>query len=442
MQNFQYQGFDQTGASQSGTVEAENANEAVKKLAARGLIIQSVVPVNSAIRSPVENPISQASKIPPVQTTRPESATSVRINSVIKGNNQAKLMPIYTGLFRDSDLFILTSQMASVLRSGISPHEMCRHLSQRASLTPQAREAMSKLANLTAEGRPLSEAMTAYPDIFPPGLIGAVRAGEEGGYLPLAIENSSLQIQESSKLRKQGKFVIAAFWSVVLCLPVLGIFLPAVDMMLKRMFRDGATTGGLETLGHGTLSALLGPAGIIFVAMILIWIFSPWLFGRTNLLPLRHKLAATIPPISSFVGFESSQVFAFHVERLSSAGIAPYNAWQLAVEAIPNVEIQSRLRHVGHPNETTKISDLLHQTKVFPYEMIQMVETGEYTGSVPNAMQQVRAMTEAEAKRTLGLIKVKFWLWIGLSVFCGNCLIMAIFYRGFYDSVFRHVLEQ
>ena len=65
MQNFQYQGFDQSGISQSGTVEADNANEAVKKLAARGLIIQSVVPVNSAIRSPAEN------RSPPSPPRRP-----------------------------------------------------------------------------------------------------------------------------------------------------------------------------------------------------------------------------------------------------------------------------------------------------------------------------------------------------------------------------------
>lgn len=414
---------------QSGTLNAASANDAVLLLSRQGLNLQSL----NAVAAPVGRGVQQII----LDSQSPTSHSSVA--GTVPHANPPKPQSRLTGFFKDHDQWMLMAQFGTLLRSGYNPHDMLRELAQRQSLKRKVREALQDMSIWTGHGLPLSDAMAAFPEIFPPGAVGSVRAGEHGGYLAEACLHTSEQIQQSWRLRRTFAWTVLAIWSTLLMIPFIPIMKRGSDA-LATSIDGGPDQNFLDIYLHGIGSAFLGVGGVMLVLFLAVWLLGPYITGRRTFLRFRHGLAAHLPLIRHRTRLESARELSFHLERLSEAGNSPLRSFQLAAEAIPNVVHRDLLAAAARNRpENVPYAALIPPNWISPNYM-NLIQTGEMTGTTPQAFEQVRRLSESEQKNYEGFLKVKAWVWVILFSFGAGAVVFAVMYRQFYDSMFKAIL--
>lgn len=428
MPHFDYQGFDQAGQTRTGVIEAGTANDAVGMLAKMGLRVQKVTRVEMGIQS------FSVSAPPVQQNQRPVPAVSK------KPTFGGSIGTQETMFLRDSQLFIFFSQLANLFRSGIAPVQAMEEMGKRHSIRPFAREACLDIAKLVSNGETLANSLERYPDLFPPGAVGAVRAGETGGYLPMACQTFAENQQNNAKFRGIFKFLAIAIWSTLLSIPLFQAMMGGVSRLMDTINNQKSHLD--EYLG-GIREGIFGVWGIAMLIFALIAIFGWRISGRRQFLDLRHKLAARIwggPRRRSRM--DSLLNLGFHLKALSRAGLPPARVYALAADAVPNRWYAEELKKLlAGSNESTKLSTILRQSPIVPEEHVQMIETGELTGTVETTIDAMISMAEGERRTTENYLKFKAFIWVALVTIGSAALFYGFFSRGFFDKAWDAVFE-
>lgn len=417
MPQFRYRALNSQGQELVGTMDAVDANAAVLALSGQGLRLK-MIEESAAFVAPL---------VQPVQINRP---TVQKMAPTAKGPRfgiQDSARSTY-----NERLFIF-AQLAGLLRTGISPADALHTILSRSS-GGRFSEQFDTMARMTGEGMSLADAMAHFPNMFTKGIVGAVRAGEQGGYLPDACQTISEQ-------QKQTRTVFWYFFGVLLFFPILMIGLfgaLAVAAGINKgidAVRDGVEGDAVQT---GILESIKGPVGIALIAFFLVLGLSYWIGKNVSLRPWRHRMGLAVPPFRWRAYNENLAHFSFHLGRLAKSGLSPFASWRLAAEAVPNEAYAKRLEGIAeHLNENTKLSELLYRSKVFPRETAQFVETGELTGDLPKALDQVMELGRQREKLATAYIGVKAGCWTAMIFFVGPSIAVAIVLLTYYRGVFR-----
>lgn len=442
MPHYQYKGFDQQGHTKTGVIEAVSANEAVGLVARMGVRVQNVTPFE--LTRPVSNVVTEGPLLGTATGAMAVASGSARVETPAgKAQYGGTMGQQETMFLRDQDLFIFFAQLANLLRSGISATEAMTELGRRQSVKPFVQRACTEIAKMTSNGMSLADAMEKYPSIFPPGAIGGVRAGEYGGYLPMACEVFSQNQQTAYKIRLWLFWVGLAIWTcVVLPIPFFNVAMNGTQRLMDTINNQKAP---LQEFFGGLGSGLVGVWGILGLAMIPL-MFVGWRWtGRPQYLMLRHKLAATVwgSPKKRAMA-DSLQMFGYHMEALSRAGISPQKIFTLSADAVPNRYVAESLKRVvPGSDEKTKLSTLLYQAEMFPQEYTPLIETGELTGTTESAIGSIVKQSGDDRKFAENWLRFKSFIWIGLIILGSSALFFGFFTRGFYnqawDAVFQDV---
>ncbi|MBI3721996.1 MAG: type II secretion system F family protein, partial [Fimbriimonas ginsengisoli] len=222
MPHFKFKAFDNAGRDHEGTLEAADAREAAAHLVAQGLkvrLLQEAAPAPQfqlgpapAQPAPKQRPTPQAPAVRPFRPTpqapspqppgpgapAPSTKASVASSPVIR-----------TPRGSDKDRFFLFSQTAAALRAGINPAEFFSNMAPR--VPPRFRGSMSALSAAAAEGTAISAVLAQYPNLYPSSVVGLVRAGEQGGFLPEACDTVARAAQRARAGLKAPHRPIAVF---------------------------------------------------------------------------------------------------------------------------------------------------------------------------------------------------------------------------------------
>ena len=353
MPQFRYRALNSQGHELEGTLSATDANAAVTQLSRQGLRLKSIE------ESVARTPQPSIGHFPQTAPSMPASVSAPR---------QAPAAPRWglrsspRSTYSERQFFFV--QLAGLLRTGISPTDSLNTILSRSS-GGRFREQFVEMAKMTAEGGSLSDAMAAYPNMFTKGQVGATRAGEQGGYLPDALQTVGEQ-------QKQTRAVFWFFFGVLLLLPVLFILILATISVSAGVntaidaVRDGnENSDALKVM----LDSLKGPMSAIFFSSLGAALLLYFIGKHYSFRPLRHRLGLAVPPLRWRAYNENLAHFSFHLGRLAKSGISPFSSWRLAADAVPNERYADRLRKVASElNEKTKLSDLLYRSTFFPRE--------------------------------------------------------------------------
>lgn len=427
MPQFSYDAIDRSGRPVQGSLDAATENELIVRLASSGLRVQRIHTQSPApaTRQPVAQVNVRPTHTAPVQS--PPVATSQATVPVVKP--QQRLRPS-----SEADLYFFFLQLGNLLRSGIAPTEALSTIAQRHRKPDQA-QVFRYMSSQTAQGKSLADAMAEFDALFPPGAIGAVRAGEAGGYTWEACEMVAESANASLKLRRIAFWFSLMFWSSVLSLPLLGVATLAIDRMVKSIDNGRVP---IQELGNGLVQGVFGPWGIVTaVCCVLFIVLNSWL-RQPQFRELRHSVAMRAPMLKKRTLGENMAAFYAHLSRLGKAGISPYSAWKLASAAVPNKAFADKLSYLGSTmHENTRLSQVVYASPVFPQELGPLVENGELTGNLPQALQQAAEVGKGQAQLAETGLKWRMGCWVGLIMLFFSSLFFAVPYRALYDSLFR-----
>ncbi|MGE0762250.1 MAG: type II secretion system F family protein [Bdellovibrionales bacterium] len=363
MSSYEFQAKSSDGRTVKGELDAANETEARVKLRAQKLIPLTVAPKGATKRQAV----------------------------AAKGS-RVKVKP--------KDLQVFTRQFAVLVGSGV-PILQSLEAMAAGGRSPNITIAVRGVYEAVSRGRPLAEAMAAYPGAFDRLYVNLVRAGEEGGVLDTVLNRLAEYIEKSVKLR--GK-ITGALWYpaaiiAVAILVISGIMIFVIPSFVKMFSQSGQELPALTQFVIDVSNvfknywwAMLGVTiGTVFglksyyetddgrkvIDRVLIEI--P-LFGT---LIQRGAIARVSRTLSTLLG-----AGVRIMDALDIAGATAGN-WVIEKALIDAKDVVSRGRALAEP---------LSKVKYFPSMVTQMISIGEQTGNIDTMLSKVADFYEDEVE--------------------------------------------
>ena len=413
MPYFRYTAEDTGGRMLDGTVEANTVDQATYALHLRGLRVTSI----SGGPAPIAT-VGPAASAPhaPVRATAPS------------------LLVTRTRSISDASRHFLFLQLSQQLKAGIAPSQALQTIARHLRL-PELHEALLAASRETAEGKPLSDALARYPDLFPSNVVGSLRAGEVGGFLPQAAEVLAEQAGTAHRFKRFFWFVWVLAANALIAIPMM-FWLTRSLLGAYDRYEAGSGEGAIPSEMMARLPVLL--AVLVFITFLVF--FLRWWFGRLEMRGLRHRLGLKWPIFGARARLENLSYFSWVLSMISRSGIVPNVAWALAANAVPNDAVRDELLVAGAKmREGSRLSEAMVGT-LFPEQFVGAVATGEMVGDVPGALDQMTLAGKAEFETAQTYAKVRGGCWGALALAVTSGILLILFFKFWYQDLVHKVI--
>lgn len=301
------------------------------------------------------------------------------------------------------DISIFTSQLASLLKAGLSVSSALKSLQEQQDGAPLA-SVIEHISRAVSESLTLSESMARFPRLFPRTYTSVVRAGEEGGMLAEVLGRLSANLKAEIEVRGRVRGALA--YPVFLC--IFGILTVTVLMtfVIPRFTKLFVTMG--ERLPLPTM-ILLGFSNFMEKYCIFVLVgFAVMVFATITALKqesvriVADRWLLVVPYAGSIIKRAEIARFARTLSELLKSGVPILTSLQITQEVMTNrcfVQAVNELRtgvSKGH-----SVAKLLKDLPGFTPLVVSMVSVGEESGQLPELLLEVSEIYEKECERSI-----------------------------------------
>ncbi len=198
--DFKYEGLDQAGKPQGGTVSAATQDAAIASLQRKGLTITAI-------------------------SGSAPSGVMAQLSGIT-----------FFGGVKARDLVLLSRQIATLFEAQVSALRVFRLLAEQAE-KPALRSALTEISDDLQAGNSISKALDKHPKIFSEFYVNMVRAGEESGKLDQTFMYMADYIDRSYELESKARnalvypaFITTTFVAVMSLM--LTVVIPKIGSIL------------------------------------------------------------------------------------------------------------------------------------------------------------------------------------------------------------------
>ncbi len=360
---FNYQATDPSGKTRSGTLTAENLEEALEQIADSNLV-------------PID--IQQAG-----------------------GANEGFLSHLKTHYFsvKPTDLIVFTKQLVTMVRVGIPMTQAFAILKDQTE-QPRLRYLAGMIQEDIESGMSLSAAAGKHPKVFTPLFCSMIEAGEASGTLPEVLDRLLYLIEHEAKVKAEIKTAMRYPFMVVGALCVA--FLIMVGFVIPRFVNFFGKQGlnlPLPTRICIWMSEILTKYGaLIFLGMVVTIFFCHRYFNQTEKGKLtRDRFLLATPLIGPVLIKAAMTRFASIFALLQSSGVLVLDSLKILTQTVGNAAISAEFDKVRELlEEGHGIAGPLMSSKYFPPMLINMVRIGEESGRLDEMLRHVSEHYDGE----------------------------------------------
>ncbi len=303
------------------------------------------------------------------------------------------------------DRMFFTERLSLLLATEIPLHLALESLARQADQGAMA-ELTRKLKQDVSEGLSFARALAARPDVFPMTYVNLIEAAEAGGFLPIALERLRDMEERREELRSTLVSSISypallVVFSIAVVIFVLVVVFPKFEEIFS-MIHDQLP---ITTRWLMAASAVLR-RGWIFLLLFALAIFalgSSWL-KRPDAVAKVDRFLLRVPGLRDIM-IQLNIVQMLRVMGLSLAhGVPLVEALHAAREAVGSLYFREFLDRVAQGvQEGRGLGAGFRGDPLIPELVIQMIGTGEESGSLPLVMGRLADFYEREWRRALGV---------------------------------------
>ncbi len=357
----------------------------------------------------------------PLTVITPPSSTSHKNKPAHPSNKQR--LDVWAPRVGLKDQALFYRQFSSLIRAGITLYQALDNLAPRLG-SLKLREITHQMSQTAQEGGSISEVMQEYPSIFPPHVVGAVRAGELGGFLDIVLDEIATDIEQEIALRRglwlPKSLFVQGFIGLFIIQPVFPYLWPKdnFSLFLKMvLFRN---------------IPLLVLSFLVYHLIVRIWM-SPGNAWRKDVWTLK------IPVVGNLVRQKSLASFIRMLRRLYHAGLPPHTAWGGATAVAANSQIRKKLSEAEQLiKNNVPIHEAFAQTQLFSTEAEQLLATGVQSGEVIEMLDRIAEYYQENVNQAFG--QARFWMMrLGINGFLitgGAALIYLVYYYFYFTMHF------
>jgi type IV pilus assembly protein PilC len=337
-------------------------------------------------------------------------------------------------------LAIVCRSLATSLQAGV-PILKAFDTAGRKSSDSGLRGAMADIRTRLESGEDVATALRAQGGQFPPLMIDMVHVAEQSGALPEVLRSLADHYENNLRLRKDFiSQITLPLLQLVAAILIIALLLFVLGMV-------AASQGGqpLDVLGWGLTGAsgaitwLTGWAMGIVGAFVVYKLLTRSLSGKAAV----HRFLMRLPVIGTCMQSFAIARFSWAYHLTQEAGLPVKESLDASLRATANgAFIAAAPAMVGDIMEGHELTDAMARTGLFPEDYLQIVHTGETTGTVPEQLARMSDHFEDQARRSLrALASALGWLvWAAVAAFIVFVIFsIAMWYVGMLDDALRQM---
>ncbi len=324
--------------------------------------------------------------------------TSLRIRRMFRGF----LRPI-----RPRDLIQFFVHLHQLEIVGIPILEALNNARQ-ATMSEKLRDAVLSIHNEVKNGKPVSEALESYPDIFEPLIVSIIRAGEQSGKMARALDEVTRQLKWSdrmqSRIKKATRYPKILLTAVLLVLWIMMAYVvPQVSDFLGQMGQPlpSITKALISTSNFLHQWALVGVLSLLIVHVFI-------KIGRrlsSSFLHWTDHLVLNLPVFGPLIRKIALSRFCQMFGIMYTSGIPVLQCLYSAAETAGNKALVFALHRVhSRVQEGYTISAAMTLSGEFPTLVPQMIKIGEETANLPEVLKEVTDFFDRDVDEAIDIM--------------------------------------
>ncbi len=304
---------------------------------------------------------------------------------------------------------IFTRQFSVMLDAGL-PLVQCLEILGEQEENKKFQEIINTTRSDVESGSSLHEAMRKHPAAFDNLYVNMVAAGEAGGILDVILQRLSVYLEKSVKLKAQVKSaMIYPATIITIAVIVVWVILWKVIPVFAQLF--AGLGGDLPFLTKTVVAAsnFVGRFSIPIIILLAIAGFALRAYYKTHGgQRVIDGLMLKIPVLGLLLRKIAVARFCRTLSTLTSSGVPILDGLEITAKTAGNSVIEDAIMAVRRSVEEGRtISDPLRETKVFPPMVVQMINVGEQTGALDQMLSKIADFYEEEVDVAVaGLVKL------------------------------------
>ena len=294
----------------------------------------------------------------------------------------------------------LCRQLSTLLASGVSLVRALTIISQDEGISAGLRRIYESVLGEVRKGSSLSAALEAQ-QVFPPLMLGMIRAGEGSGKLDQVAERLAIHYEKAHQMNQQVKSalmypMILAILAVVVVIVIVTFVLPQFSDLFSTMDSLPGVTLALMAFSNFMVTKwylmILGVAAVVMVIRTLLRI------PAVRLEMDRRKLKMPVfGPLNQVI---CTARFARTISSLYSSGLPIVTALQTARDTIGNAYIVSQFDDVlVQVRSGVSLSAALETVDGFQRKLCSSIAVGEETGRLDSMLDSIADSMEYDAQQ-------------------------------------------
>lgn len=305
------------------------------------------------------------------------------------------------GRVKQADFLLFNQQLSALLRAGIPVLQAISLLKSR-SASANLRIVLADVEEKIKNGLPLSEAFESqgiFPKIYTASILSGEKSGALDDVLARYVEYLKRSVGVARKLR--GALAYPAFLLTAAVIMVTFLTVYIVPRM-SDLFQNLSSSRSLPTITLAVLWVSNTVAGNVWwlLPVILLSAFALYVWLRTERGRLSlHKFLLKLPIAGTLIRQMATAQLARSLSTLLSGGITVPDSWEIASQALNNLELRRRSQAVlPMIREGRGFTDSLEKANWIPELGLDMIGIGERSGSLREMLDEVASFYDAEAE--------------------------------------------
>jgi type II secretory pathway component PulF len=355
---FSYRAINESGATISGSLEAESLDAANLMLVGNGLI-----PAKVQIR---KAPKSRAFLESLVNRFRPVS------------------MPA---------LILFTKQFRTMIRAGIPMLTLLHTLEVQAD-DPRLKKIVIAMSHDVTQGASLHEAFRRHPRVFSPLYCSMVRAGEASGALPEVLDRLIYIMEHEHRVRTEIRSALQ-YPAIVLAFLVLAFFVLLTYVIPKFstiFLRSGLELPLLTRMCIAMYDFMVAYWAFMAIVAVAVAAFLAFYLRTGTGQLMKGKLLLALPLLGPLFTKAAMARFASIFSILQSSGVAILESMRILADTVNNAAISQEFTQLMERLEEGRgIAEPLRQSRYFTPIVINMTAIGEESGNLEEMLNEIAA---------------------------------------------------
>nr|VFK60548.1 MAG: general secretion pathway protein F [Candidatus Kentron sp. TUN] len=311
-----------------------------------------------------------------------------------------------SGRVNNTELAVLTRQMATLLRAGL-PLEEALHTVAKQSDAVTVKNVVMAVRSAVLEGRPLADALGDFPQVFPNYYRATIGAGEQSGHLDIPLDRLADYTEERQQL--QQKFQLALLYPTIVTLVailVIAGLLTYVVPQVVQVFEDIGQDLPTITRLLIAFSDFLRAYGLVLLIVILTLFLVLRLLLRYEV-PRRalDKFWLHMPFSARLVRGKETARFARTLGILVESGVPAVEGILIAARVMGNRTMQDAILDAGRRvREGVSLYAALDVCGYFPPIALHLIASGENSGNLEEMLERAAQNQERELQTILSTI--------------------------------------